>query len=76
MIDLDTAAIQINSEQVDIPNASEPALRDDTDIKSPVEMRMGKGKYERYYREWYLDSLRSASSASEAPVNSLYFTTS
>ena len=42
MIDLDTAAIQIDSEQVDIPNASEPALRDDTDIKTPTEVGQGR----------------------------------
>ena len=65
MIDLDTAAIQLDTVDY-LPNEFESALRDDTDIKSPGEMRMGRGKYDRFYRERYLDSLRSASSAAEA----------
>ena len=54
MIDLDTAAIQLDTVDY-LPNEFESALRDDTDIKSPGEMRMGRRKYDRYYKHFPLD---------------------
>ena len=64
MIDLDTAAIQLDTLQVDVPNAFEPALRDDTDIKTPTEVGRGRRMpRSQNDNKNFVDSFRSAAEA-------------
>jgi len=63
MIDLDTAAIQLDTVDY-LPNEFEPALRDDTDIKTPTEVGRGRRMpRSQNDNKNFVDSFRSAAEA-------------